>query len=80
MNEIILSHRERQILLLTAKGLMPRQIADEIGISSLTAAHYLEKLRGYFKVDSNAALVAQAFVHGWLVGDMGQVVLTAKGF
>lgn len=78
MSEIILSHREQQILLLTAKGLMARQISDEIGVSSQTVAHYLEKLRGYFEVDSNPALVAQAFVHGWLAGEQGQVRL-AKG-
>lgn len=75
MSEIILSHREQQILLLTAKGLLPRQIGDEIALTSQTVAHYMEKLRGYFKVDSNAALVAQAFVHGWLAAEQGEVRL-----
>ena len=78
MSDIILSHREQQILLLTAKGLLPRQISDEISVSSLTVAHYMEKLRGYFKVASNAGLVAQAFVHGWLAAEQGEVCLKGE--
>jgi len=78
MSDIILSHREKQILLLTAKGLLPRQIAEEISISALTVGHYLDKLRGYFKADSNAGLVAQAFVHGWLAAEQGEVCLKGE--
>ena len=62
-----LSRRERQILVRTAKGMLSREIAAELGITDQTVRH--QRIALYRKVGAQNAAHAVALTHDIWKGD-----------
>lgn len=58
-----LTDREREILLLVARGLSNQEIADELVISPLTAKTHVSRILGKLACRDRAQLVAVAYEH-----------------
>jgi DNA-binding NarL/FixJ family response regulator len=57
LSEARITERELAIVRLIARGLVNKQIADELGIKPATVASRLHNLYGRFDVQTRAALV-----------------------
>jgi len=66
MEELGLSPREREILLLIADGLTDREIAEELFISVNTAKTHLKNILTKLHVKSRVQIVARGARAGWL--------------
>lgn len=64
--DVILSAREKEILLLLSHGLVKKQIAEEIGLSYGTVATYTRRLYEKLDVQNGAAAVDMAYRLGIL--------------
>lgn len=61
-----LSDREREVMLKIARGCMPMQVAEELGIDVKTVSTYRARLMEKLKLDSNAAIAVAAYKAGLL--------------
>lgn len=59
-----LTEREREVLVLIAKGLTSKEIGVNLGISSKTASAHRDNIKKKLRADSIAQLVQCAIVHG----------------
>lgn len=59
-----ISKREQQVLILTATGLNPAHIADNLNISSATVTQHLRNIRVKLNVRNTTHAVAHAITNG----------------
>jgi len=62
--EIDLTERERETLALLAKGLIKKQIADELGVSYHTVDTHVRNIYGKLRVHNLSGAVAKAMQLG----------------
>ncbi len=55
-----ISKREQEVLILTASGLNPAYIADELDISTSTVSQHLKNIRAKFNAKNTTHAVARA--------------------
>lgn len=67
-----LSPREREILVLVARGSANHRIARELGISETTVKTHLARLYAKLEVPDRASAVAVAYRRGWISDEEGQ--------
>ena len=56
--------RQREVLQLLAEGLVMKQVAAELGLSTRTVAHHKYKIMREQSIESNAELVQLAIEEG----------------
>jgi DNA-binding CsgD family transcriptional regulator len=66
-----LSHREREVATLVARGLSNRQLADELAISPATVERHVANILGKLGFHSRAQIAAWAVMHDLLRGEPG---------
>jgi DNA-binding CsgD family transcriptional regulator/class 3 adenylate cyclase len=64
-----LSHREREVVTLVARGLSNRQLADELAISPATVERHVANILGKLGFHSRAQIAAWAVMHDLLRGE-----------
>ena len=62
--EIDLTDRERETLGLLAKGLIKKEIADQLGVSYHTVDSHVRNIYGKLQVHNLSGAVAKAIQHG----------------
>jgi len=55
-----LTRREREVLVLVASGRSSKEIADALGITEKTAAHYRERIKMKLRIPRTAGLILYA--------------------
>ncbi|MDH5445019.1 MAG: LuxR C-terminal-related transcriptional regulator [Gammaproteobacteria bacterium] len=68
-----LSQRERHCLLLTADGLSPKNIAEEIGLSQHTVIFYLKNVRKKYDAKNIQSAISKAILKGDIMPQMVSV-------
>jgi predicted ATPase/DNA-binding SARP family transcriptional activator/DNA-binding CsgD family transcriptional regulator len=64
-----LSGREREVVVLVARGLTNRQISAHLGISERTAGNHVGRILGKLRLRSRAQIASWALEHGLLTPD-----------
>jgi predicted ATPase/DNA-binding SARP family transcriptional activator/DNA-binding CsgD family transcriptional regulator len=64
-----LSRREREVVVLVARGLTNRQISAELGISERTAGNHVGRILGKLRLRSRAQIASWALEHELLAAD-----------
>ena len=59
----LLTHREREIVLLVFRGYSAKEIARQLGIANRTVEHHISNLRCKFHARNTAHLVALAIAY-----------------
>jgi DNA-binding NarL/FixJ family response regulator len=60
-----LSQRERQVLVMIARGLTHHQIANRLGVSRATVETYVARVRSKLQLGNKAELAIAALIYGW---------------
>ena len=72
-----LTARESQVVMLLARGLMTKQVATELGISTKTADRHIQNAYGKIGVSSRAAATLFAMEHGLVA--WGELPIEGQG-
>lgn len=60
----VLSSREREVLVLIARGLSAKEVAQKTNLSPRTVEHHVENIRNKLRARNRAHIVSKALAYG----------------